>query len=134
MSSSTKPEKVNNMALASMGAGLRLVVRSTSASAEDSRYDATANNGAKKRITGMDTAVKPSRRKADRGRMSRGGKRWMGLDGRGRCSWRMLRRVARIVSVYVVSPGMGARETTKHRKTKKKGRQVAGSSRVVARE
>ena len=113
---------------------MRLAVRSTSASAEDSRYDEITNSGVKKRITGMDIVVKPSSRKVDRGRMSCGGKRWMGLDAWGRCSWRILRRIARIVRVYGISPGTGARETTKHRKTRKKGKQVAGSSRVAARE
>lgn len=75
MSSRTKPEKDRNMARASMGAGLELAVRSVSASAEDSRYDEIANNGAKKRITGADIVVKPSSRKVDRGRIPRGGKR-----------------------------------------------------------
>lgn len=134
VSSRTKAEKDKNMARASMGAGSRLIVRNVSTNAEESKYDEMINNGAKKRITGTDIVVKPSSRKVDRGRMSRGGNRWMGLDGCGRCSWRMLRRIARSVSVYEISPGMGARETTKQRKTRKKGRQVTGSSRTVARE
>jgi hypothetical protein len=46
----------------------------------------------------------------------------------------MLKRIARRVRVYDVSPGAGARETMKHRKTSKKGRQLAGCSRMVARE
>ena len=132
--SRTKPEKDKNMARASMGAGPRLIVGNVSANAEDSRYDEMTNNGAKKRITGMDIVVRPSIRKVDSGRMSRGGKRWMGLDRWGRCSWRMLRRSARSVRVYDASPGAGARETAKHRKTRKKGRHVAGSPIVVARE
>lgn len=74
-SSRTKQQKDNNMVRASMGAGLKLAVRSTSASAEDSRYDEITNSGVKKRITGMDIVVKPSSRKVDRGRMSCGGKR-----------------------------------------------------------
>jgi hypothetical protein len=83
VSSRTKAEKDKNMARASMGAGLRLMVGSMSANAEESRYDEITNNGAKKRTTGTDIVVKPSSRKVDRGRMSRGGKRWMGLDGYG---------------------------------------------------
>ena len=46
----------------------------------------------------------------------------------------MLRRIARSVNVYEVSSGAGARETTKHRKTREKGRPVTGSSRIFARE
>ena len=84
MSSRTKAEKDKNIARASMGAGLRLRVGYVSANAEDSRYDEITNNGPKKRITGRDIVVKPSSRKVDRGRMSRGGRRWMGLDGQGR--------------------------------------------------
>ena len=129
-----KPEKHRNMARASMGAGLRPMVGNMSTNADDSRYEEMANNGAKKRITGTDIVEKLSNRKVDRGRIARGGKRWIGLDGMGRCSWRMLRRIARSVRVYEFSPGTGARETTKHKKTRKKGRQVAGSPRVVARE
>ena len=81
MSSRTKTEKDKNTARASMGAGLRLRVGYMSANADDRRYDEIANNGAKKRITGTDIVVNPSSRKVDRGRMSRGGNRWMGLDG-----------------------------------------------------
>lgn len=84
MSSRTKAEKDKNMARASMGAGLKLRVGYVSANAEDSRHEEIANSGLKKRITGRDIVVKPSSRKVDRGRMSRGGKRWMGLDGWGR--------------------------------------------------
>ena len=134
MSSRAKAEKDRNTARASMGAGLRLMVGSVSTNAEESRYDEITNNGAKKRITGTDIVVKPSSRKVDSGRTSRGGKRWMGLDGYGKYSWRILRRIARSVRVYEVSPGAGARETTKHRKTRKKGRPVIGSSRTFARE
>ena len=36
--------------------------------------------------------------------------------------------------MYEVSPGTGARETTKHRKARRKGGQAAGSSSVAARE
>jgi len=74
-SSRTKTEKDKNMARASMGAGLRLRLGYTSANAEESRYNEIANNGAKNRITGMDIVVKPSSRKVDNGRMSRGGRR-----------------------------------------------------------
>ena len=45
-----------------------------------------------------------------------------------------MRRIARSVREYEISPGTGEREIAKHRKTRKKGRQVTGSSRVVARE
>ena len=134
MSSRTKAEKDKNMARASMGAGMRLMMGNVSANAEESRYDEITNNGAKKRITGADVVVKPSSRKVDRGRMPRGGKRWMGLNGKGRYSWRKLRRIARSVRVYEGSPGTGVREITKHKKTRKKGKQVAGSSSTVARE
>ena len=134
VSSRTNTEKNKNMARASMGAGLRLRVGKVSTNAEDSRYDDVINKGAKKRITGTDIVVNPSSRKVDRGIMSRGGKRWMGLDGWGRCSRRMLRRIARSVRVYEASPGTGARVTAKHKKTRKNGRLVAGSSRIVARE
>ena len=86
MSSKAKAEKDKNIARASIGAGLRLRVGYTSANAEESRYDEMANNGVKKRITGADIVVKPSSRKVDRGRMTRGGRRWMGLDRCGRCN------------------------------------------------
>ena len=81
VSSRTKAEKDKNMVRASMGAGLKLMVGNASTNAEESRYDEITNNGAKKRTTGMDIVVKPSSRKVDRGRISRGGKKWMGLDG-----------------------------------------------------
>lgn len=81
MSSRTNAEKDKNMTRASMGAGLRLMVGNASTNAEESRYDEITNNGAKKRTTGTDIVVKPSSINADRGRISRGGKRWMGLDG-----------------------------------------------------
>lgn len=73
--SRTKTEKDRNKARASIGAGLRLNVGHVSANAEDNKYDEIANNGAKNRITGTDTVENPSRRKVDKGRMSRGGKR-----------------------------------------------------------
>lgn len=134
MRNRTKAQKDRNMVRASMGAGLRLMVVNVSTNADESRYDEMINNGAKKRNTGTDIVVNPSSRKVDKGRISRGGRRWIGLDGNGRYSWRMLRRIARSVRKYEVSPGTGGREITKHRKTRKKGRQVTGSSRVAARE
>jgi len=73
--SRTKPEKDKNMALASIGAGLRLRIGNTSANAEDSKNDEMSSKGEKKRITGMDIVVKPSSKKVERGRTSRGGKR-----------------------------------------------------------
>ena len=81
MRSRTKPQKDKNMVRASMGAGSRLMMENVSTNAEESRYDEMINTGVKKRITGTDIVVNPSNRKLDRGRISRGGKRWIGLDG-----------------------------------------------------
>jgi hypothetical protein len=39
-----------------------------------------------------------------------------------------------MIRVYGVSPGAGAREDAKHRKTRRKGREAVGSSRVAAME
>jgi hypothetical protein len=79
--SRTKAEKDRNKARASIGAGLRLSVGHASANAEDSRYDEIINSGVKNIITGTNTAKNPSRRKVDKGRMLRGCRRWIGLDG-----------------------------------------------------
>ena len=81
MSSRVTAQKDKNTTLASMGAGPRSMVGHVSTNAEESRYDEIINNGTKKRITGIDIVVKPSNRKVDRGSISRGCKRWMGLDG-----------------------------------------------------
>ena len=81
MSSRARTQKDKNMVRASMGAGVRSMVGHVSINAKESKYDEISNNGAKKRITGKDIVVKPSSRKVDRGSISRGGKRWMGLDG-----------------------------------------------------
>lgn len=86
VSSRTKAVNDKNITRASIGAGSRLRVGYVSANAEDSRYNEITNNGVKKSITGMDIAVRPSSRKVDNGRMSWGGRRCIGLDGRGRCN------------------------------------------------
>lgn len=46
----------------------------------------------------------------------------------------MVKRIATRVTLYEVSPGEGARETTKLRKAKRNGRLAAGFSSAAARE
>lgn len=46
----------------------------------------------------------------------------------------MMRRIAKRVRLYEVSPGEGALEITKQRKTRRKGRLAAGSPSIAARE
>ena len=81
MSSRARVQKDKNRVRASMGTAPRSIVGHVSANAEESRYAEIINNGAKKRITGVDIVMKLSSRNVDRGSISRGGKRWMGPDG-----------------------------------------------------
>ena len=46
----------------------------------------------------------------------------------------MVRRIARRVTLYEISPGEGAREATKQRKAKRKGKEALGFSSIAAKE